>query len=124
MVWHKATRNEPFNVLYNKFISNVTLIYFRALCDTNQSGKLTLEQFALAMWMVERKQKGIDPPQVLTASMVPPSMRGIVSGVDITPQVCIQQITHFSNKMIQYKYTVSISKQRNKSQLTPIRNWK
>ncbi|KAH8413815.1 hypothetical protein KR222_008819 [Zaprionus bogoriensis] len=57
-----------------------------ALCDTNQSGKLTVEQFALAMWLVERKQRGVDPPQVLTANMVPPSMRAIVSGVDVQPQ--------------------------------------
>ncbi|XP_064540307.1 epidermal growth factor receptor substrate 15-like 1 isoform X2 [Drosophila montana] len=57
-----------------------------ALCDTNQSGKLTVEQFALAMWLVERKQRGVDPPQVLTANMVPPSMRAIVSGVDMQPQ--------------------------------------
>lgn len=47
------------------------------------------------MWMVERKQKGIDPPQVLTANMVPPSMRGIVSGVDV--QVCYL----YSKKYIQ-----------------------
>lgn len=39
------------------------------------------------MWMVERKQKGIEPPQVLTANMVPPCMRGIISGVDLQPQV-------------------------------------
>ncbi|KAH8329473.1 hypothetical protein KR074_011523 [Drosophila pseudoananassae] len=57
-----------------------------ALCDTNQSGKLTVEQFALAMWFVERKQRGVDPPHVLTANMVPPSMRSIVSGVDLQPQ--------------------------------------
>ncbi|KAH8375470.1 hypothetical protein KR200_008230 [Drosophila serrata] len=57
-----------------------------ALCDTNQSGKLTVEQFALAMWFVERKQRGVDPPHVLTANMVPPSMRAIVSGVDLQPQ--------------------------------------
>ncbi|KRF97865.1 uncharacterized protein Dwil_GK21653, isoform C [Drosophila willistoni] len=57
-----------------------------ALCDTNQSGKLTVEQFALAMWFVERKQRGIDPPHVLNANMVPPSMRSIVSGVDLQPQ--------------------------------------
>ncbi|XP_032591347.1 epidermal growth factor receptor substrate 15-like 1 isoform X3 [Drosophila grimshawi] len=57
-----------------------------ALCDTNQSGKLTVEQFALAMWLVERKQRGVDPPQVLTANMVPPSMRATVSGVDMQPQ--------------------------------------
>ncbi|KAH8283489.1 hypothetical protein KR018_004142 [Drosophila ironensis] len=57
-----------------------------ALCDTNQSGKLTVEQFALAMWFVERKQRGVDPPHVLNANMVPPSMRSIVSGVDLQPQ--------------------------------------
>ncbi|KAH8400918.1 hypothetical protein KR009_001799 [Drosophila setifemur] len=57
-----------------------------ALCDTNQSGKLTVEQFALAMWFVERKQRGMDPPHVLNANMVPPSMRSIVSGVDMQPQ--------------------------------------
>lgn len=72
----------------NMSFVNISNFKFRALCDTNQSGKLTLEQFALAMWMVERKQKGIDPPQVLTANMVPPSMRAIVSGVDIQAQVC------------------------------------
>ncbi|XP_017070232.2 epidermal growth factor receptor substrate 15-like 1 isoform X2 [Drosophila eugracilis] len=57
-----------------------------ALCDTNQSGKLTVEQFALAMWFVERKQRGVDPPHVLNANMVPPSMRATVSGVDLQPQ--------------------------------------
>ncbi|XP_043645664.1 epidermal growth factor receptor substrate 15-like 1 isoform X2 [Drosophila teissieri] len=57
-----------------------------ALCDTNQSGKLTVEQFALAMWFVERKQRGVDPPHVLNANMVPPSMRATVAGVDLQPQ--------------------------------------
>lgn len=38
------------------------------------------------MWLVERKQRGVDPPQVLTANMVPPSMRAIVSGVDVQLQ--------------------------------------
>ncbi|XP_017148127.2 epidermal growth factor receptor substrate 15-like 1 isoform X2 [Drosophila miranda] len=57
-----------------------------ALCDTNQSGKLTVEQFALAMWFVERKQRGVDPPHVLTANMVPLSMRSTVSGVDMQLQ--------------------------------------
>lgn len=46
-----------------------------SLCDTNQSGKLTSEQFALSMWFVERKKNGIDPPQALTSEMIPPSLR-------------------------------------------------
>jgi len=45
-----------------------------------------VEQFALAMWFVERKQRGVDPPHVLNANMVPPSMRATVAGVDLQPQ--------------------------------------
>lgn len=51
------------------------LAHIWALCDTDQTGKLNNEQFALAMWLVDRKKRGIDPPQVLTAEMIPPSMR-------------------------------------------------
>ncbi|XP_055539041.1 epidermal growth factor receptor substrate 15-like 1 isoform X2 [Wyeomyia smithii] len=51
------------------------LAHIWALCDTNQTGKLRLEEFCLAMWLVERAKKGIDPPQALAPNMVPPSMR-------------------------------------------------
>lgn len=40
-------------------------------------GKLTREQFALAMHLIQQKVlKGVEPPQALTADMVPPSERG------------------------------------------------
>ncbi|XP_033148961.1 epidermal growth factor receptor substrate 15-like 1 isoform X2 [Drosophila busckii] len=77
---------EVKDIFIKSGIPQRTLADIWALCDTNQSGKLTVEQFALAMWLVERKQRGVDPPQVLTANMVPPSMRAIVSGVDMQPQ--------------------------------------
>jgi epidermal growth factor receptor substrate 15 len=51
------------------------LAHIWALCDTHQVGKLNSEQFALALWLIDRKKKGIDPPQVLAPEMVPPSMR-------------------------------------------------
>lgn len=51
------------------------LAHIWALCDTDQSGKLSNEQFALACWFIDRKKKGIDPPLALTPEMVPPSMR-------------------------------------------------
>ena len=38
-------------------------------------GKLNSEQFALAMYLVQQKVKGVDPPAQLTLEMVPPSMR-------------------------------------------------
>ena len=41
----------------------------------NQEGKLNPEQFALAMWLINRKQSGKDPPATLTPDMVPPSLR-------------------------------------------------
>ena len=40
-----------------------------------QEGKLNPEQFALAMYLVQQKQAGKDPPAQLTPDMVPPSMR-------------------------------------------------
>lgn len=58
-------------------IPQMCLAQIWALCDTNQSGKLTSEQFALAMWLVERKQKGIEPPIVLEPDMIPPSLRNL-----------------------------------------------
>ena len=44
-----------------------------------QEGKLNPEQFALAMWLVQQKQAGKDPPAALTPDMVPPCMRPKVS---------------------------------------------
>ena len=41
----------------------------------NQEGKLNPEQFALAMWLIQQKQAGKDPPAALTPDMVPPSLR-------------------------------------------------
>lgn len=46
-----------------------------------------MEQFALAMWLINRKIKGIDPPAALTAEMVPPCMR---SGKADAPAVSIE----------------------------------
>jgi len=38
-----------------------------------------MEQFSLAMWLVERKLKGTDPPTILTPDMIPPRNRSINS---------------------------------------------
>ena len=40
-----------------------------------QTGKLTCEQFALAMWLIQQKLGGSDPPPKLTPEMIPPTMR-------------------------------------------------
>ncbi|XP_060797220.1 epidermal growth factor receptor substrate 15-like 1 isoform X3 [Neoarius graeffei] len=53
------------------------LAHIWALSDTRQIGKLTREQFTLAMHFIQQKvSKGVDPPQALTPDMIPPSERG------------------------------------------------
>ncbi|XP_077082384.1 epidermal growth factor receptor substrate 15-like 1 isoform X2 [Siphateles boraxobius] len=53
------------------------LAHIWALADTRQMGKLTREQFSLAMYFIQQKvSKGLDPPQALTSDMIPPSERG------------------------------------------------
>ncbi|XP_029772531.1 epidermal growth factor receptor substrate 15-like 1 isoform X5 [Suricata suricatta] len=52
------------------------LAHIWALADTRQTGKLSKDQFALAMYFIQQKvSKGIDPPQVLSPDMIPPSER-------------------------------------------------
>uniref|UniRef100_UPI00358EAA9D epidermal growth factor receptor substrate 15-like 1 isoform X2 n=1 Tax=Myxine glutinosa TaxID=7769 RepID=UPI00358EAA9D len=47
-----------------------------ALCDTQLSGKLTQEQFSLAMHLIQESMaRGIDVPPKLSLEMVPPSER-------------------------------------------------
>ncbi|XP_024278989.1 epidermal growth factor receptor substrate 15-like 1 isoform X4 [Oncorhynchus tshawytscha] len=62
------------------------LAHIWALADTRQMGKLTREQFALAMHFIQQKvSKGMDPPQALTPDMIPPSERGTPVPVCTTP---------------------------------------
>ncbi|KAJ1523908.1 hypothetical protein ONE63_010459 [Megalurothrips usitatus] len=64
------------------------------LCDSHQTGKLNIEQFALSMWLINRKLKGVDPPPVLAPEMVPPSMR---SGKADIPVETAPTSTPYSN---------------------------
>ncbi|XP_038143634.1 epidermal growth factor receptor substrate 15-like 1 isoform X4 [Cyprinodon tularosa] len=57
-------------------LSQTMLAQIWGLADTKQTGKLTPEQFALAMHFIQQKvTKGIDPPSTLTSDMIPPSER-------------------------------------------------
>lgn len=67
--------HEIKEVFIQSGLAQNVLAHIWALCDTNQIGKLRLEEFCLAMWLVERAKKGIDPPQALAPNMVPPSLR-------------------------------------------------
>lgn len=40
-----------------------------------------MEQFSLAMWLVQRKLVGIDPPLTLSPEMIPPNNRTVTPSV-------------------------------------------
>lgn len=78
---------EVKDVFLQSGIPQLCLAKIWALCDCSQSGKLTSEQFALAMWMVDRKRNGMEPPDCLAPNMIPPSQRtadlmGGITGMD------------------------------------------
>lgn len=48
----------------------------RELCDIGDIGKLTREQFALALHLINQKlTKGVEPPLSLSPEMIPPTDR-------------------------------------------------
>ncbi|BES90284.1 eclosion hormone [Nesidiocoris tenuis] len=73
------------DVFLQSGVPQSTLADIWGLCDIKQSGKLNSEQFALAMWLINQKLKGIDPPLALTPEMIPPSMRTQVNGTAPAP---------------------------------------
>ncbi|CAB1331920.1 unnamed protein product [Coregonus sp. 'balchen'] len=57
-------------------LPSATLAHIWELCDIGDMGKLTREQFALALHLINQKlTKGVDPPQNLSPEMIPPSDR-------------------------------------------------
>lgn len=81
---------EVKDVFLQSGIPQLCLAKIWALCDCSQSGKLTSEQFALAMWMVDRKRNGMEPPDCLAPNMIPPGQRtgtgtaDLMGGLDST----------------------------------------
>nr|XP_020468641.1 epidermal growth factor receptor substrate 15 isoform X2 [Monopterus albus] len=57
-------------------LPSATLARIWELCDIGDIGKLTRDQFALALHLINQKlAKGLDPPQSLSPEMIPPSDR-------------------------------------------------
>ncbi|XP_030427631.1 epidermal growth factor receptor substrate 15 isoform X6 [Gopherus evgoodei] len=82
------------------------LAHIWGLCDTQDCGKLSKEQFALAFHLINQKlTKGIDPPQVLTAEMIPPSDRASLqkSSLGLTPVAdfsAIKELDTLNNEIV------------------------
>ncbi|KHJ47456.1 glycosyltransferase, group 1 family protein [Trichuris suis] len=85
-----------------------TLANIWNLCDMKFTGRLNLEQFALAMYLIERKRnEKIDPPVVLPAELVPPCCRPSQQNlIDVEPGELPSSgsvTTPFSKEMEQIK---------------------
>ncbi|XP_061653333.1 epidermal growth factor receptor substrate 15-like 1 isoform X3 [Phyllopteryx taeniolatus] len=67
---------EVIEIFMHSSLSQTMLAQIWGLADTKQTGKLTQEQFSLAMHLIHQKiTKDIDPPTSLTPDMIPPSER-------------------------------------------------
>ncbi|XP_056148788.1 epidermal growth factor receptor substrate 15-like 1 [Lampris incognitus] len=75
-----VTGTEVIEIFMQSTLPQTTLAQIWGLADTKQTGKLSREQFSLAMYLIQQKvTKGQDPPESLTPDMIPPSER-IASG--------------------------------------------
>ena len=57
----------------------------RELADYNKDGMLDLEEFTLAMFLVEKAKLGSQLPKILPTSLIPPSKRAAAFGVSSPP---------------------------------------
>ncbi|RVE62077.1 hypothetical protein OJAV_G00177230 [Oryzias javanicus] len=71
-----VTGGDVIEIFMQSTLSQTMLAQIWGLADTKHTGKLTREQFCLAMHLIHQKSsKGIDPPSTLTPDMIPPSER-------------------------------------------------
>uniref|UniRef100_A0A8C7JEX1 Epidermal growth factor receptor substrate 15-like 1 n=1 Tax=Oncorhynchus kisutch TaxID=8019 RepID=A0A8C7JEX1_ONCKI len=75
-----VTGGEVMEIFMLSNLSKTMLAQIWGLADTKQTGKLSREQFSLAMWLIHQKViNGLDPPQTLSPEMIPPSERTTTS---------------------------------------------
>uniref|UniRef100_A0A672JSZ1 Epidermal growth factor receptor substrate 15-like 1 n=1 Tax=Salarias fasciatus TaxID=181472 RepID=A0A672JSZ1_SALFA len=71
-----VTGGEVIEIFMQSSLSQTMLAQIWGLADTKQTGKLSREQFSVAMYLIQQKvKKGIDPPSTLPPDLIPPSER-------------------------------------------------
>ncbi|XP_053185550.1 epidermal growth factor receptor substrate 15-like 1 isoform X2 [Scomber japonicus] len=87
-----VTGTEVIEIFMQSSLSQTMLAQIWGLADTKQTGKLSREQFSLAMYLIQQKvTKGMDPPSTLTPDMIPPSER--TAGSDSTSSTGSAELT-------------------------------
>ncbi|TNN74376.1 Epidermal growth factor receptor substrate 15 [Liparis tanakae] len=76
------------------------------LCDIGDIGKLTREQFALALHLInQRLTKGLEPPQTLAPEMIPPSDRQTIKQINLANLSAdfsaIKELDSLSNEIVE-----------------------
>ncbi|XP_051990213.1 epidermal growth factor receptor substrate 15-like 1 isoform X2 [Xyrauchen texanus] len=90
---------EVKDIFINSGLPQSVLAHIWSLADTQSTGKLTKEQFCLAMHLIQERVKGVDPPKSLTPDMIPPSERGRTNTPVLsafTPSV-VSELTPFTS---------------------------
>uniref|UniRef100_A0A3B5AUU3 Epidermal growth factor receptor substrate 15-like n=1 Tax=Stegastes partitus TaxID=144197 RepID=A0A3B5AUU3_9TELE len=86
-------------------LPSATLARIWELCDIGDIGKLTREQFALALHLINQKlTKGLDPPQSLSPEMIPPSDRLNIKQVSLNLAAdfsAIKELDSLSNEIVE-----------------------
>ncbi|XP_053083542.1 epidermal growth factor receptor substrate 15-like 1 isoform X2 [Pangasianodon hypophthalmus] len=78
---------EVKDIFINSGLPQNVLAHIWSLADTRSVGKLTKEQFCLAMHLIHQTVKGVDPPQSLNPDMIPPSERGSAASNAISSEI-------------------------------------
>ncbi|XP_076582097.1 epidermal growth factor receptor substrate 15 isoform X2 [Chaetodon auriga] len=87
-------------------LPSATLARIWELCDIGDIGKLTREQFALALYLINQKlAKGLDPPQSLSPEMIPPSDRQNIKQNNVVNLAAdfsaIKELDSLSNEIVE-----------------------
>ncbi|KAM7409929.1 hypothetical protein PAMA_001422 [Pampus argenteus] len=87
-------------------LPSATLARIWELCDIGDIGKLTREQFALALHLINQKlTKGLEPPQSLSPEMIPPSDRQNIKQNNVANLAAdfsaIKELDSLSNEIVE-----------------------
>uniref|UniRef100_A0A672KPZ4 Epidermal growth factor receptor substrate 15-like n=1 Tax=Sinocyclocheilus grahami TaxID=75366 RepID=A0A672KPZ4_SINGR len=107
-------------------LPSATLARIWELCDIGDVGKLSQDQFALALYLINQKlSKGIDPPQTLSPEMIPPSDRLAQQDNAVTVQAAdfsaIKELDSLTNEIVDLQKEKSVVEQDIKEREETIR---